>query len=218
MALDAATNTLYVGYGGHTNEGATSNNFAFLPEYALSAAILSIDLDAIGNTTYNLPTLDDPTRSGNPDANDPFGGNDGLNQAKLVSGGPVQVYSSGWRNPYDVVITESGKMYAIDNGANAGWGDIPVGNGSASCTNGAHEPGTSYPDSLHLVTAGFYAGHPNPTRGNANNKFNSQSPVPSSHSVECNFREPGVENDALATFTNSTNGLASTRHPRSAAP
>jgi hypothetical protein len=93
MALNAATNTLYVGYGGNTNEGATSNNFAFLPEYALSAAILSIDLDVIGNTTYNLPTLDDSTRSGNPDANDPFGGNDGGNQAKLVSGGPVQVYS-----------------------------------------------------------------------------------------------------------------------------
>ena len=48
MALDAATNTLYVAHGGHTNMGAPSNNFAFLPEYALSAAILSIDLDAIG--------------------------------------------------------------------------------------------------------------------------------------------------------------------------
>ena len=105
MALDPATNTLYIAQGGNTNMGAPSNNFAFLPEYALSAAILSVDLDAIGNTTYDLPTLDDETRPGTNDANDPFGGNDGKNQARLVPGGPVQVYSPGFRNPYDVVIT-----------------------------------------------------------------------------------------------------------------
>ncbi|MEJ7843400.1 MAG: hypothetical protein WKF95_16675, partial [Rubrobacter sp.] len=72
--------TLYVTAGGNTNQGAPSNNFAFLPEVALSAAILSVDLTAIGNTTYNLPTLAGTAT--------PFGGNDGLNQAKLVSGGP----------------------------------------------------------------------------------------------------------------------------------
>src|SRR4030095_7408131 len=49
LALDPATNTLYLAQGGHTNMGAISNNFALLPEYALSAAILAIDLDAIGS-------------------------------------------------------------------------------------------------------------------------------------------------------------------------
>ena len=105
MQLDAATNTLYVAQGGNTNKGAPSNNFAFLPEFALSAAILSVDLDAIGNTTYDIPTLNDEDRAGIADANDPFGGNDGKNQAKLVPGGPVQVFAPGFRNPYDVVIT-----------------------------------------------------------------------------------------------------------------
>ena len=81
MQLDPVNNILYVAMGGNTNKGATSNNFALLPEFALSAAILSIDLTAIGNTTYDLPTLDDETRSGQSDANDPFGGNDGKNQA-----------------------------------------------------------------------------------------------------------------------------------------
>src|SRR6185436_5489872 len=100
LALDPATNTLYIAQGGHTNMGAPSHNFAMLPEYALSAAILSVNLNAIGNTTYDLPTLDDETRPGVNDSNDPFGGNDGKNQAKLVPGGPVQVYSSGFRNPY----------------------------------------------------------------------------------------------------------------------
>jgi uncharacterized protein YfcZ (UPF0381/DUF406 family) len=212
LALNAATNTLYIAYGGNTNEGAPANNFVYLPEYALSAAILSVNLTAIGNTTYDLPTLDDETRAGNPDANDPFGGNDGKNQARIVAGGPVQVYSSGWRNPYDICITQLGKMFSIDNGANAGWGDVPIGNGTASCTNGVSEPGQSFPDQLHIIpAAGFYAGHPNPTRGNVANTFNAsnpQSPVLAANSVECTFKTPGVTDGALTTFPTSTNGLS----------
>ena len=76
-ALDELTNTLYLIQGGHTNMGAASTNFSRLAEYALSAALLTIDLDAIGSTTYDLPTLDDEDRPGVTDAGDPFGGNDG---------------------------------------------------------------------------------------------------------------------------------------------
>ena len=57
LALSSDGNTIYIAQGGHTNQGATSNNFAFLPEYALSAAILSVNLSAIGSTTYNIPTI-----------------------------------------------------------------------------------------------------------------------------------------------------------------
>ncbi len=209
LALDPATNTLYVAQGGNTNMGAPSNNFALLPEYALSAAILSINLTQIGNTTYDLPTLDDETRSGVNDANDPFGGNNGKNQAKLVPGGPVQVYSSGYRNPYDVIIAASGKMYTVDNGANAGWGDVPIGSG-ANATNQVHEPGITTNDGLQLVTAGFYAGHPNPTRANPNNKFNTsnpQSPVSTGDAVEGTFLTPGVNDGSLTLFNTSTDGL-----------
>src|SRR5262245_3292247 len=166
LQLSPAGNILYVAQGGNTNMGAPSNNFALLPEYALSAAILSIDLTAIGNTTYDLPTLDDPSRPntgpGGSDQNDPFGGNDGNNQAKIVPGGPVQVYSPGFRNPYDLVIATNGKMYVTDNGANAGWGGPPIGEGPAgTCTNGANPNNSpAENDQLHLVTApGFYAGH-----------------------------------------------------------
>ena len=130
MQLDPVNNILYVAMGGNTNKGATSNNFALLPEFALSAAVLTVNLTAIGNTTYDIPTLNDEDRPGNPDANDPFGGNDGKNQAIIVPGGPVQVYSPGFRNPYDVVITQSGRLYTIDNGGNAGWGDVPSRRGT----------------------------------------------------------------------------------------
>src|SRR5690606_9972326 len=66
---------LLVASGGLTNAGSPSKNFTFISEYALSAAILSIDLNAIQslptrvdpvsgrNYKYDLPTLDDPSRA-----------------------------------------------------------------------------------------------------------------------------------------------------------
>ncbi len=210
MALSG--NTLYLNQGGHTNQGAPSNNFVFLPEYALSAAILQIDLGAIGNSTYDLPTLDDEDRPGNPDPNDPFGGNNGKNQALIVPGGPVQVYAPGFRNPYDLVLTSLGRLYTIDNGSNAGWGDVPIAEGpGGNCTNGVNEPGTTDQDTLHFVSAaGYYGGHPNPTRGNSANTFNPsnpQSPVPAENGIECDYLPIGSRG-ALTTFSSSTNGLA----------
>ena len=192
MALNEATNTLFLGVGGFTNAGAPSNNFAFTSEFALSACIVSIDLEAINalgsqgtapnQYLYDLPTVDDPERenvNGITDPNDPsydgidigdpFGGNDGLNQARLVAGGPVQIHSSGWRNPYDVIITEAGYMFSVDNGANNNWGGYPIGVGNAdSITNEVSEIGfLNNENGLHYIPqAGYYAGHPNPIRAN----------------------------------------------------
>jgi hypothetical protein len=210
LQLDPSTNTIYIAQGGNTNMGAPSHNFALLPEYALSAAILKVDLDAIGNTTYDLPTLNDEDRAGNLDANDPFGGNDGKNQAKLVEGGPVQVYEPGFRNPYDLLIARSGKMYTIDNSSNAGAGDVPVNERPAGvCTNDPNEGGTTQDEALDLVGPGRYGGHANPTRGNMSNTFDSdkQSPVTSANPIECDSLTPGVDNGSLTTFGSSTNGL-----------
>lgn len=73
LALDPATNQLYVTSGGSTNAGSPSVKFAMITEYALSACLLKIDLNAINNLpvlgsgnnkyVYDIPTLDDPTRS-----------------------------------------------------------------------------------------------------------------------------------------------------------
>ena len=83
------------------------------------------------------------------------------NQAKLVPGGPVQVYSPGYRNPYDLLITTSGRMYTVDNGPNADWGDVPIGEGpGGNATNQQNEPGVTYGDGLHFISGpGFYGGH-----------------------------------------------------------
>ncbi|MEL6845079.1 MAG: hypothetical protein AAFP02_17875, partial [Bacteroidota bacterium] len=208
------TNYLLLAQGGHTNAGSPSTNFAWVCEYALSGAILAIDLDQLDalpvltdassgrQYVYDLPTLDDPTRANangiaDPNApgyngidiNDPFGGNDGLNQAKVVINGPVQIFSSGYRNCYDIVVTESGAVIATDNGANGGWGGYPENEGMSGTVTNRYRPGepgstsadngeakVDNKDHLTLITSdiqnysfgSFYGGHPNPVRANPN--------------------------------------------------
>ena len=217
MALSLTGDTLFVTVGGFTNAGAPSNNFAFITEYAYAAAILTVDLPAINAMPtltdtdgvaykYDLPTLDDPTRPNangidDPlaagydgiDVNDPWGGNDGLNQAKWDPTGPVQVHATGFRNPYDVVVTRTpgreGRLYSSDNGPNGSWGGHPVGEGAypggtaGQCTNeydplepgsstaGPNDPKVNNLDNLHYIRElvpgeKYYAGHPTPIRGN----------------------------------------------------
>lgn len=264
LDLSADGSTLYIAQGGHTNAGAPSANFAYTTEYILSAAILTVDLNAIEALPtqvdangrafkYNLPTLNDPTRSdvagavdGYTEANDPFGGNDGLNQAKLTPDSPVQIYSPGWRNAYDLVVTQAGRLWAVDNGANAGWGGHPIGEADyptdpggdpvGGCTNEYDplEPGSSSTgpggdpkvnnkDGLHLVTQGYYAGHPAPVRGNVdsglylNDTFYAtgdpnlpsdwDARMPAANPIECDYRSAGEADGALVTWPNkSVNG------------
>ncbi|MEE4174814.1 MAG: tandem-95 repeat protein, partial [Xanthomonadales bacterium] len=149
---------------------------------------------------YDLVTLDDPTRAnidntdpdfpygpGHPrytleiDPGDPFGGNNGLNQAIPVPGGPVQIHSPGYRNAYDVVVTTGGSIYTWDNGPNTNWGgqplvfasdDTPKGTGPFDalagdyCTNTLNESASNgHGDPLHDATApGYFGGHPTPIR------------------------------------------------------
>lgn len=208
--------TLYVTLGGNTNMGAPSNNFAFLPEYAYSAAILRVDLAAIGESTYDLPTLDDEDQPG-VDTTDPFGGNDGKNQAILEENGPVQLHAVGMRNPFDLVITADGRMYSIDNGPNAGWGGVPINEGPAgNATNGVNEADSNtFGDGLHFITgSGYYGGHPNPTRSNLSNTFNStnpQSPAITGNPIESDYQTPGVDDPSLVVYDFSTNGLTEYR-------
>ncbi|MFN5938136.1 MAG: hypothetical protein ACK43L_08785, partial [Sphingobacteriales bacterium] len=198
LVLDDMSNSIYIAIGGMTNAGSPSVNFAMISEYALAACVLKVDLNVIntlpvkgtGNDQYiyDIPTLDDPTRtnSGNGDINDPFGGNDGRNQAKLVPGGPVQVFAPGFRNMYDLVLTKtagkSGRLYGFDNGANPGWGGYPDKEGTAQVTNkyvngepgslgpGVNDPQVNNIDQLHLIykpgMLPIYGGHPVPVRAN----------------------------------------------------
>ncbi|NNF02085.1 MAG: hypothetical protein HKN22_05330, partial [Bacteroidia bacterium] len=160
------------------------------------------------------PTLDDEDRAGVNDFNDPFGGNDGKNQAKITVNSPLQVYSPGWRNPYDVIITSKNKLYSIDNAGNLGWGGPALFDSLGNCTNQPNEINSAtHLDPLHLIpSAGYYRGHPNPTRANTSVTFNSSNPQaavdPSLADGHCNYLVPGSGDGAMATFPTSTNGFA----------
>ena len=165
-------------------------------------------IDPRSNTeyVYDLPTINDPEKEDidNTDENfpyppshplynatidlgDPFGGNNSLNQAFAEPGGPVQIFSPGYRNAYDVVVMENGNIYTYDNGPNNNWGGLPVifdADGSLKgdesnttyepengdfITNEFNENGTySHGDTLHFVGTiddennTYYGGHPVP--------------------------------------------------------
>jgi len=81
-------------------------------------------------------SLDDNGTGTNGQLNpDWAGGNNGLNAAKiadkvLVSDGgqlqfvdnPLLIHSPGYRNPYDVLVTQNNEVFTWDNGPNTGWG------------------------------------------------------------------------------------------------
>ncbi|MEO1064013.1 MAG: malectin domain-containing carbohydrate-binding protein [Actinomycetota bacterium] len=209
--------TLYVQSGGHTNQGGKSNNFAFTPEYALSASILTVDLAAIGENTYNLPTLQTAGAVapgnivGNPD---PFGGQDGANMAIWDVAGPVDVFSTGWRNGYDLVLTVDGFLFATDNGPNGGWGGPPTGEGvNNTCTDVEVGTGNTQNDQLHYVPFGYHAGHANPTQGNPTIFPGAvRGTTPFSLDQACDYVPAGTNGSpgpggGLAVISGSTNGI-----------
>jgi hypothetical protein len=210
IALDAPRGKLLLSQGGNTNAGARSSDFLDLPEYALTAAILEIDLNAIVDPPYDLPTLDDDDRPGSPDENDPFGGNGGKNQAVESPDGPVRIHATGIRNSYDVLLTSRG-LYVIDNGANQGWGGPPkIHASSGRIEHVSVEGGRKSRNQLHQVREGGYYGHPNPVRADATLRFNKtipQSPIREARPHEASRRYRRIEGRRLCVFPGSTNGI-----------
>ncbi|MCB8960870.1 MAG: hypothetical protein H6651_11190 [Ardenticatenales bacterium] len=103
-------------------------------------------------------------------------------------------------------------MFTIDNGPNSGWGGPPANEGPAgNCLNTVNNGGGTINDNLHYVRElvpgePYYAGHPNPLRGNPTDIYNSTlglpvpfsaPPVPFSmaNPVECDYRNPELNED-----------------------
>lgn len=191
LELSADGTKLYVQVGGNTNNGAPSQFFSNTAEYALSAALLEIDLVQIDqlpvqvdfgggqngvarNYVYDLPTLDDPSVPNDGvretvdglDVAGPWGGNDGFNMAILSSDAPLRIYADGLRNPFDVVLTQAGHFYSIDNGSNNNLGADPIIDEFGEATQLPTTGGVGNPEPLFRIEAGEYYGHPNPARAN----------------------------------------------------
>ena len=190
LVLSPDGTKLYIAQGGNTNNGAPSSYFSNTSEYALSSSVLEVDLtalNALSNKTfiygngitsvykYDLPTLDDPRvandgltgheTAGGLDVSSPFGGDNGFNQAVLPADAPLRIYATGLRNAYDIVLTQAGQLFTIDNGSNDNLGGGPIFvNGLP--TNQVNNGGVGNDDTLRLLTDGGYYGHPDPNRAN----------------------------------------------------
>ena len=191
MAFDN-NGDLYVAVGGNTNAGIENSAIGGIPESPFAAAVLKADITTAnfnGAIDYLLDSDFTPPSGLSFDAEDSqtFG-----DHVSVVGGLDVSVYSSGLRNPYDLVFTRSGLLYATDNGPNNGFGDVSTGPNS-------QEPVTGAPDELNLLTEGGYYGHPNRTRGDTdpiqNVYFSPYQPTSGGHIAP------------LAVVPSSTNGI-----------
>jgi Glucose / Sorbosone dehydrogenase/IPT/TIG domain len=87
---------------------------------------------------------------------------DSRNNGTPISGfGPngVEVFASGLRNSFGIVMHSNGKLYATENGPNPGFGDMATG-----CKPGEYIPDQYGDDELNLIVQGGYYGHPNHKR------------------------------------------------------
>jgi N-acetylneuraminic acid mutarotase/glucose/arabinose dehydrogenase len=170
--------------GGNTNAGIKHPNIGDLPESPLSAAILRARITKSGfNGTVTYKTSDGATNM-----DQVFGG-----VVDVESGVDVEVYSPGYRNPFDIIWTTSSVLFGTDNGPNGGYG-------AASTSATTQGPDPTGPDEIMRIGQGHYYGHPNRNRGRYDNRQN----VYRAHNVAAIL---GQYTAQLATTSSSTNGI-----------
>jgi hypothetical protein len=141
---------LYICVGSNTNggiPGELTRNLLMSENY-FSAAILVANINKPsynGFITYNATNDGDPITGFGPNG--------------------VEVFASGTRNPFGVVMHSNGYIYATDNGPNVGFGDMSTG-----CGPGDTVPDVFDYDELNLIVRDNYYGHPNRKRGQTDPK------------------------------------------------
>jgi len=134
---------LYMTIGSHTNYGAPSTQFSGLPEVYLTASVMRFNVaGAPGAFPIDARSIDTPGE---------------------LRPGVLELYATGYRNPYDFLWHANGRLYVNVNAGNFTAGNTP---GPAhGCPNGvSFDPGTRS-DFLAIVSEGDHGGHPNPARG-----------------------------------------------------
>ncbi|GAB0493753.1 hypothetical protein MMPV_005038 [Pyropia vietnamensis] len=166
--------------GGVTNAGVKHPKSGDIPESPLSGAVVKVALSKgsafNGKITYST--------------NDPA--------TAKQTGGDVSVWASGIRNGLNVERHSSGTYWLVDNGANPGYGDVSVTCDEAVSFKGAGDNN----DRLLQLEEGGYYGHPNPNRGETDQR-------------QCTYRKPNAQalgyTQPQHLFSASTNGIAEQR-------
>jgi len=157
---------LYIQVGGYVH----SLFFCILSVYN----ILTLSLSCSSNTNGGLPGRSSGSQKqkenvlssatlvaylSNPD----FDGTityDSDDDGNQVGGlGSVEVFASGMRNPFGIVLHSNGRLYGTDNGPNERYGKMAMG------CNGQRVDDIEEEDKLNLIEQGKFYGHPNLKRG-----------------------------------------------------
>jgi N-acetylneuraminic acid mutarotase/fibronectin type 3 domain-containing protein len=182
---------MYFITGGNTNYGQPSTPFSMLPETYLSAAILRLNPAALGGQALPIDVEQASASSMSPLA------------------GLLELFSTGYRDAYDLTWHSNGQLYTNDNAGNAGFGNTP--GSSDGCATPSISPGT-VPDTLHRVIAGAYAGHPNPARGECifrdGTAYSPDLPGPSNFLPPLLAYNNGASTNGIVEYTAGTFGGA----------
>lgn len=173
--LFTSEGTLLVAVGGSTNAGVHLNDHTGgIPESPLSGAILMFNLfneSFQGDITY--------TNFFEP----------GLTN---LQSGSVTVFASGLRNVFGMTVHSNGKVYAMDNGPNNGFGVAATG-----CNTAGGQVWSE--DKLLCIQKGSYYGHPNWNRG----RYDPRQCVFVNHDESSNAEYTAP----MAMIESSTNGI-----------
>lgn len=178
---------LLVSVGGNTNAGVQFPLLGDVPESPYSGAILRARLSKPG---FNGTILYEDTATGVLVDDQVFG-----EQVDVADGVDIEVYASGMRHAYDLVLHTNGYIYATDNGPNSGYGPA-----STSLTTDAGPVHPYEDDELNLIEPGMYYGSANRNRGRYDERQTLYHP-PGDASI------PGVYRRPLTVLDSSTNGI-----------
>ena len=133
---------LMIPVGANTSTGAPDSSWGKRSEKVLSAAVLALDVRALGPDQV----LDAKTVEGGG-TYDPY-----------APGAPLTLYATGLRNTYDLVSHSNGALYAPTNGS-AAHGNVPASTWSdTSASTVPEEVDAAYPQSEHCVINGAGGG------------------------------------------------------------
>lgn len=184
MDFDSEGN-LYVSVGGNTNAGVVDCFIGELPESPLSGAILKAEVLKPG---FNGEVRYVDRSTGEESIDQTFG-----DDAEVVPGVDISVFAPGFRNAYDLVFMQDGRLFAVDNGPNKAYGAASTG---ANTTG----PGPIHKDEIMYVQEGNYYGHPNRNRGltdpRQNVYYDDKTPT-----------IPGVFEQCIIPVKSSSNGM-----------
>ena len=162
---------LLITVGSNTNAGIADDDIGGLDESPFTAAILKAEItkpNFNGNIQYQLPAdwvAPEGLQISDPVTSQGFGG-----IVDIVPGTDVSVYAPGLRNPYDLVYSTRGIVYATENNANSGFGDYSID--ATTQENFDLNP----LNELNIIEEGNYYGNPNRNRGREDDRQNTYYP------------------------------------------